>query len=111
MGELGVYPGHAPLLTNLAAGQVRLKSPEGQEQVFFVSGGILEVQPDIVTILADTAARAEDVDEAAAVEARDRARTALANQKTEMDYSHTLAELAQALAQIRAIQALRSKTK
>jgi len=108
MGELGVAPNHAPLLTHLKAGPVRLFE-NGEEGVFYVSGGIMEVQPKRVTILADVAMRAHDIDEVAAQEARKRAQEALLDQRSEMQYSNASARLAEAAAQLRTIEALRKK--
>lgn len=110
MGELGILPRHAPLLTKIKPGEVRVRTAEGEEEFFYVSGGMLEVQPHIVTILADTAARAKDLDEAAAIAAKQRAEQALKDQKGEMDLAKAEAELAEAIAQIKAIQSLRKKT-
>ena len=109
LGDLGIAPGHAQLLTELKPGPVRVVVQGGEEQVYYVSGGFLEVQPSTVTILADTAVRAGDVDEAAAIEAQKAAETALANQAGEFDYSRAAAQLAEAAAQLRTIQALRKK--
>jgi F-type H+-transporting ATPase subunit epsilon len=107
MGELGLYPGHLQLLTSLKPGQVRAFAEDGSEMVFYISGGMLEVQPDQVTVLADTAARAEDLDEAAAKAAEQRAEKILSDKKSELDYSQALIELAEASAQLRAIAQLR----
>lgn len=107
MGELGLYPGHTQLLTSLKPGQVRAKMEDDNDDVFYISGGMLEVQPDIVTILADTAVRAGDLDEAAAVAAKERAEKVLSEQKAGLEYSTALGELAEAAAQLQAIQALR----
>jgi len=109
MGDLGIAPGHAPLLTQLDPGPVRVIKQNGEEEVYYVSGGMLEVQPKVVTILADTAQRADDVDEAAAQQAIDDARRALANQSSEINYSAAAAMLAEAAAQLRTIQALKKK--
>ena len=109
LGDLGITPGHAPLLTQLAPGPVRVLKADGEELVFYVSGGMLEVQPTIVTVLADTAVRAADVDEAAALEARKSAEEALANQKSEIDTSAALAALAEAAAQLRTLQAMKNR--
>lgn len=98
MGEVGIAPRHAPLLTRLKAGAVRVKQESGEELAFFVGGGILEVQPHLVTVLADTALRAKDVDEAAAVQARQRAEEAMSNAKSDIDLARAQAELAQAAA-------------
>lgn len=108
-GELGILPGHTPLLTSLKPGVVRLVHPGGEEEVFYVSGGMLEVQPDIVKVLAQTAARAGDLDEMAAIRAKENAEKAIAQKSAEIEYSHALSELAEAAAQIRAIQQLRKK--
>lgn len=109
-GEVGVLPRHAPLLARLKAGEVRVR--KGEEELFFyVSGGLLEIQPHVVTVLADTALRAKDLDEAAALKAKERAEEAMHNRQTDIDYARAQAELAEALAQLRAIQKLRDKTK
>ncbi|MCY3688810.1 MAG: F0F1 ATP synthase subunit epsilon [Gammaproteobacteria bacterium] len=109
MGELGIAPGHAPLLTDLLPGPVRLDLEDGSEEVFYVSGGFLEVQPKAVTLLADTAARAHDVDEAAARKALEDAQRAIANQDAEFEYSAAAAQLAEAAAQLRALRQLRKE--
>ncbi len=109
MGEVGIYPRHAPLLTRLKPGEVRVVTPSGEELFFFVSGGLLEVQPHVVTVLADTAIRAADLDEAAAVEAQKRAEKEMKDRKSGIDYAQARAELAQAAAQLRAIQKLRKR--
>jgi len=109
LGDLGIEYGHAPLLTSLEPGPVRVKTQEGDEQVFYVSGGFLEIQPGIVTILADTALRAQDIDEAAAAEAQREAEQALANQSGDIDYTRAAAQLAAAAAQLRTIQQIRKK--
>jgi F-type H+-transporting ATPase subunit epsilon len=111
MGELGIAPRHAPLITRLKPGQVRVIAENGEEQFFYVSGGILEVQPQVVTILADTAIRAKDLDEAAAVRAKERAEHLLANRGDAIEIAQAQAELAQAIAQIQAIERLRKMTK
>lgn len=110
MGDMGIHPQHAPLLTILKPGQVRI-FVNNVEEIIYVSGGMLEVQPYIVTILADTAIRARDLDEAAALEAKERAEEELQNKLSELEYSKATAELAQAVAQIKAIQDLRKKYK
>lgn len=110
-GELGIQPGHAPLLTALVPGPVRFIKQGGEEEVVYVSGGYLEVQPTIITLLADTAVRAKDVDEAAALEAQREAEKALANKTGEFEYSRAAAELAEAVAQLRTLQKLRQKVK
>ncbi|MDX1734366.1 MAG: F0F1 ATP synthase subunit epsilon [Halioglobus sp.] len=110
LGELGVSYGHAPLLTALVPGPVRVvPQGGGEEQVFYVSGGFLEVQPGIVSILADTAIRADDVDEAAAEEARREAEHALANQSGEFDYGRASAQLAEAAAQLATLRKLKNR--
>jgi F-type H+-transporting ATPase subunit epsilon len=109
MGEVGIAPRHAPLLTRLKPGEVRVQQTDGTEQSFFVSGGMLEVQPHVVTVLADTAIRAHDLDEAAAMQARERAERILADKHADIDYAKAQAELAQSIAQLRAIQKLRQK--
>src|ERR1700743_3276866 len=101
-GELGIAPRHAPLLTRMKPGTVRVQLG-GEEQVFYVSGGILEVQPHMVTVLSDTPQRAADLDEAAAQDAKRKAEEALANQSGEMDVARAQAELLEALARLRAI--------
>jgi F-type H+-transporting ATPase subunit epsilon len=107
-GELGIAPRHAPLLTRMKPGTVRVQLG-GEEQVFYVSGGILEVQPHMVTVLSDTAQRAADLDEVAAQDAKRKAEEALANQSGEMDVARAQAELLEALARLRAIQHIRDK--
>jgi F-type H+-transporting ATPase subunit epsilon len=106
-GELGVLPRHAPLLTLLKAGEVRVQSPDGEQHYFYVGGGALEVQPRQVTVLADTAARARDLDEAAAVAARQRAEEAIAGKYDKITLAEAQAELARALAQLKLIEKLR----
>ena len=109
LGELGVEPGHAPLLTSLNPGPIKVTLQNGDEEFFFVSGGMLEIQPHMVTVLADTAVRAEDVDEAKALEAEKMAREALADQSSEIEYSKAAAELADAVAQLRTLRAIKKK--
>jgi F-type H+-transporting ATPase subunit epsilon len=106
-GDIGIYPRHAPLLTLLKPGEVRVQPPEGDEQHFFVGGGVLEVQPSKVTILADTALRAKDIDEAAAVAAKQRAEDALRERPGHITQAEALAELARAAAQLKLIERLR----
>ncbi|CAI07822.1 F0F1 ATP synthase subunit epsilon [Aromatoleum aromaticum] len=109
-GELGILPGHMPLMTRIKPGAVRVKRPDqAEEELVFVAGGILEVQPGLVTVLADTAIRGKDLDEAKALEAKRIAEEALKNQSTEIDYAKAQAELAEAIAQIAAIQKLRKR--
>ena len=107
MGELGIAPRHAPLLTLLKAGEVRVRLPGGEEQSFFVGGGALEVQPKQVTVLADTALRAKDIDEAAALAAKQKAEDALKNREGHITQAEALAELARAAAQLKMIEKLR----
>ena len=107
-GELGIYPGHLQLLTRLKPGQVHAECSDGPA-VFYISGGMLEVQPEHVTILADTAARAEDLDEVAAQAAKERAEKILSDKQSELDYGQALRELAEAAAQLRAISQLRRR--
>lgn len=109
VGELGIWPRHSPLLTSLKPGPIRIVKPGGEEEVYYISGGILEVQPHVLTVLADTVVRAGDLDEAAAVEAKERAEQALKNRQTEIDYGKATAELAEAVAQLQAIQKLKKK--
>ncbi len=111
MGEVGIAPRHAPLLTRLIPGEVRVQTQDGNEYSFFVSGGMLEVQPHVVTVLSDTALRAKDIDEAAALEARERAEKTLADTKTDFDYAKAQAELAEAIAQLRTLQKLRDRAR
>lgn len=109
-GELGILPRHAPLLTTLRPGEVRVRIPGGTEESFYVSGGILEIQPHVVTILSDTAMRAKDVDEAAALEAKQRAEKAMEDRSSDIDYAKAAGELAAAIAQLQAIQRLRKRS-
>lgn len=109
IGELGILPGHAPLLTGIRPGVVQLRLESGEVEVFYATGGFLEVQPGVVTILADTATRAEDIDEAAATEARQAAERALAEQAADFDFSLATAQLAQAAAQLRTVEELRKR--
>ncbi|MBL8445515.1 MAG: F0F1 ATP synthase subunit epsilon [Zoogloeaceae bacterium] len=110
-GELGILPGHMPLMTRIKPGAVRLKLPQqNEEQLIFVAGGILEVQPGLVTVLADTAIRGSDLDEAKALESKRMAEEALQNQSSKIDYAKAQAELAEAIAQISAINKLRKRS-
>ncbi len=109
LGDLGVTYGHAPLLTGLEPGPVRIVKDSGEEEIYYVSGGYLEVQPNHVTVLADTALRADDMDEAAAQEAKDTAQKELTNQSGEIDYSKAAVQLAEAAAQLRTLQSIRKK--
>lgn len=109
-GELGIYPRHTPLLTTLKPGSVRIKVPnQAEEELIYVSGGILEVQPHVVTILSDSAVRGADLDEAKALEAKRAAEEAMRNKKASIDYAQAQAELAEAVAQLAAIQKLRKR--
>lgn len=108
-GEVGILPHHAPMLAELKPGEVRLNLGEGKIEIFYISGGMLEVQPDCVTILADTAERAKDLDEAQALKAQHSAEQLLQEKHTDFDYAKARAELAMAAAQLRAIQKLRDK--
>ncbi len=110
MGEVGIAPRHTPMLTRLRPGEVRVQTQEGEEMSFYVSGGLLEVQPHVVTVLSDTAIRAQDLDEAQALKAKKHAEHAMQDKQSDMDYAKAQAELAQAVAQLRAIQKLRKKT-
>ena len=110
LGDLGIHPGHAPLLTALIPGPVRIVKEGGEEEIYYVSGGFLEVQPGTVNILADTAVRADDMDEANATQAMKEAEDAIKNQNAEMEYAEAASQLAQAAAQIRTLQQLRKKT-
>ncbi len=108
-GEIGIAPRHAPLLTMLKAGEVRVQTEGADEQSFFIGGGALEVQPNAVTVLADTAVRAKDLDEAAALEARRRAEDAVREKTDKIELAEAQAELLRAVAQLRAIERLRKK--
>ncbi len=109
IGDLGITYGHAPLLTGIKPGPVRLIKQGGEEEIYFISGGFLEVQPYHITVLADTALRAEDMDEAAAIEAQQHAQQQLADQSTEIDFQRAAAQLAEAAAQLRTLQAIKKK--
>lgn len=111
MGDIGVLPGHTPLLSGIEPGPVRVIKEGGVEEMFYISGGFIEVQPTMVKVLADTAVRAGDLDEAAAVEAQKEAERALQNQSSDFDYTAAAARLAEAVAQLRTINELRSKAK
>ncbi|MFA6408580.1 MAG: F0F1 ATP synthase subunit epsilon [Gammaproteobacteria bacterium] len=103
-GELGILPGHAALLTPLRAGPLRVIMQGGKEEIFYISGGILEVQPNLITVLADTVSRAADLDEMKAIEAKKNAEQLLLNKKSNMDFTQALLQLAQAAAQLRALK-------
>ncbi len=107
-GEVGIYPNHAPMITTLKPGALRIKqSSEAEETLIFISGGMLEVQPGMITVLADTAIRGADLDEAKAIAAKAAAEEAMKNRSSDIDYAKAQAELAEAVAQIQAIQKLR----
>jgi F-type H+-transporting ATPase subunit epsilon len=107
-GEVGIYPHHAPMITTIKPGALRIKLPDTTEEtLIFISGGMLEVQPGLVTVLADTAIRGHDLDEAKAIEAKEAAEEAMKNRTTDMDFAKAQAELAEAVAQIQAINKLR----
>ncbi|PCI65918.1 MAG: F0F1 ATP synthase subunit epsilon [Gammaproteobacteria bacterium] len=110
LGELGINAGHAPLLTSLKPGTIKVTDTEGKDDHFYVSGGMLEVQPHVTTILADTAVRANDVDEAAAIASKEAAEAAMADQNSEIEYAQAAVELAEAVAQLRTLQAIRKQT-
>ena len=109
MGEVGIAPRHAPLITRLKPGEVRVQTSDGEEKSFYVSGGMLEVQPTVVTVLSDSAQRAEDLDEAAVLKAKEAADKAVHEHDAKIDYAKALAEQAELAAQLRAIQRLRKK--
>ncbi len=110
MGEVGIYPRHAPMISRIKPGSVRIKKPDqADEDLIYVSGGILEVQPGVVTILSDTAIRGADLDEARVLEAKREAEEAMKNRTSAMDYAKAQAELAEAVAQLAAIQKLRKR--
>ena len=109
LGEVGIAPRHTPLLTRLKPGEVRVQVEGQEEQYFYVSGGILEIQPHVVTVLADTALRAKDLDEAAALRVKERAEKAIADKASDFDYAKAQAELAEASAQLHAIRRMRDK--
>jgi len=111
VGELGISPRHAPLITQLKPGPVRVQDPNGEEAFFFVGGGILEVMPHIVTVLADTAVRADDLDEAAATRAKEEAERELADRTGDLEIAEAQAKLAEAVAQLQALEQLRKKVR
>jgi len=108
-GELGIMPGHMPLMTRIKPGAVRIKLPGDKEEMIFVAGGLLEVQPGLVTVLADTAIRGGDLDEAKAMEAKKSAEEAMTNRSSQLDYARAQAELSEAVAQLAAIERLRKR--
>lgn len=109
MGDLGILPRHAPLMTKLKPGEVRVELADGEEEFYYISGGMLEVLPHCITVLADTAVRAHDLDEAQAIQAKERAEQILRDRGSEMDLAEAERGLAEAVAQIQAIQKLRKK--
>jgi F-type H+-transporting ATPase subunit epsilon len=110
-GEVGIYPNHAPMITNIKPGALRIKQADvTEETLIFISGGILEVQPGMITVLADTAVRGHDLDEAKAIAAKEAAIEAMKNRTSDMDYAAAQAELSEAVAQIQAIERLRKST-
>ncbi len=109
MGEVGIAPGHAPLVTDMRPGEVRVKDTEGNESAFYVSGGMLEVQPRVVTVLSDTAQRAEDLDEAAILKAKEEAEHAFHEKGDAIDYAKARASLAETAAHLQTIQRLRKR--
>ena len=111
MGEVGIFPKHTPMITPLKPGEVKIITDQDEEKLFFISGGVLEVQPDIVTVLADTAIRGEDLDEAKAAESKKRAEEALADKSDKIDAAKALAELARVAAQLKMIETIRKKSK
>ena len=109
VGELGILPNHAPLLTGIAPGPVRLQFEDGEDDVFFASGGFLEIQPGVVTVLADTALHADDIDEAAAQDAKEQAQRDIAEHAADFDYSRAMSQLAEATARERTLAELRKR--
>ncbi|VAW55425.1 ATP synthase epsilon chain [hydrothermal vent metagenome] len=109
MGELGIAPRHTPLLTMLKAGEVRVRNQKGEDESYFISGGMLEIQPHVVTILTDTAVRADDLDEAAAIEAKARAEEAMQDKNSDMDFAKASAQLAEAAAMVETIKNIRGR--
>ena len=109
LGEVGISPRHAPLITKLNPGEVRVKVNDSESYPFYISGGLLEVQPHLVTILADTAVRAKDIDEAAALDAKAKAEEALADKSSKIDYATAQAQLEQAVMQLRTLDRLRKR--
>ncbi len=110
-GELGIAPRHAPLLTRLVPGQVRVILPEGEEQFYYISGGLLEIQPHVVTVLSDTAQRAGDLDEASALKAKEEAELAIKDRTAGMEVAQAQAQLAEAMAQLAALERFRKQLK
>ncbi len=109
LGDLGIAPGHTPLLTQLKPGPIRLILQNGEEEIFYASGGFVEVQPHLVSVLSDTALRADDVNEAAALEAKKLAEQAMSEQNSEIDHAMAAIQLAEAVAQLRTLNSIRKK--
>lgn len=110
MGEMGIAPSHTPLITTLVPGEVRLKLPEDQEESFYISGGLLEVQPHVVTILSDSASRTEDMDEAAVLKAKQEAEQAFQNRSDDIDFNTAQQQLVEAQAKYQALQRMRGRS-
>jgi len=110
MGEVGIAPGHTPLVTKMCPGEVRVMDLEGNESAFYVSGGLLEVQPTIITVLSDTAERAEDLDEAAIIKAKEEAEKAVNEKDSKIDYAKAQIALAEAAAQLQTLQRMRKRS-
>ncbi|MEQ8288904.1 MAG: F0F1 ATP synthase subunit epsilon [Gammaproteobacteria bacterium] len=110
LGEVGISPGHAPLVTKMGPGEVRVKDTEGNETAFYVSGGMLEIQPKVVTVLSDTAQRAEDLDEAAILKAKEEAENAFHDKSDAIDYAKARAQLAETAAQLQTLQRMRKRS-
>lgn len=110
LGEVGIAPGHTPLVTKMGPGEVRVKDTEGNESAFYVSGGMLEIQPKVVTVLSDTAQRAEDLDEAAILKAKEEAENAFHDKSDAIDYAKARAALAESAAQLQTLQRLRKRS-
>lgn len=111
MGEVGITPRHAPMVTRMKPGEIKIEMANGETQHIYVSGGILEVQPHVVTVLADTAIRASDIDEAAALEAKENAEKAMKDKSANMDYAKAQVEFSQAAAQLQTVEAMRKRAK
>ena len=110
MGEVGIAPGHTPLVTKMSPGEVRVMGVDGNESAFYVSGGLLEVQPQIITVLSDTAERAEDLDEAAVIKAKEEAEKAINEKDSKIDYAKAQIALAEAAAQLQTLQRMRKRS-
>ena len=110
LGEVGIAPGHTPLVTRLAPGEVRVKKTDGSEIAFYISGGLLEIQPSVVTVLSDTALRVEDLDEAAILKAKEEAERVFHDHEAKIDYAAAQAALAETVAQLHTLQRLRKRS-